>query len=81
MKTYILRVALEPDEDGWLAYCPALVKCGVATWGCTPKEALQNLQEVADMVLADLVERQDPIPEGTAEEICLSPELRVAVTV
>lgn len=81
MQTYILRVALEPDEDGWLAYCPALVKCGVATWGCTKKEALQNLQEVADMVLADLVECQDPIPEGPAEEICLSPELRVAVTV
>lgn len=81
MKTYIFQVELEPDEDGWLAYCPALVKCGVATWGCTPKEALQNLQEVADMVLADLVECQDPIPEGPAEEISLSPELRVAVTV
>ena len=81
MKTYVLRVVIEKDEDGWLAYCPALVESGVATWGQTEEEAMKNIQEVAEMVLADMIECQDVIPEGPHDDIQISPERRVAVNV
>ena len=81
MKTYVLRVVVEKDEDGWLAYCPALVESGVATWGQTEEEAIKNIQEIAEMVLADMIECQDPIPEGPDEDIHISLERRVVVNV
>lgn len=39
MKTYVFRVVVEPDEDRWHAYCPALEDKGGATWA-TPKKKL-----------------------------------------
>jgi predicted RNase H-like HicB family nuclease len=39
MKSYLFRVVVEPDEDRWHAYCPALDKYGAATWGYTKEEA------------------------------------------
>ncbi len=29
MKTYIFKAVIEPDDDRWAAYCPALLKQGV----------------------------------------------------
>ena len=46
MKSYVLRVVLEPDEDTWRAYVPELEVRGAATWGKTREEALRNIQEV-----------------------------------
>ena len=63
MKTYVLKVRIEPDEDGWRAFYPAWEHVGASTWGCTREEALKNIQEVLQMVLEDLVEENDPIPE------------------
>ncbi len=81
MKTYIFRVVIEPDEDRWAAYCPALEKHAAATWGYTREEALKNIQEVVQMVLEELVEDREPIPEEPAEEVFVSSEPRVAVTI
>jgi predicted RNase H-like HicB family nuclease len=81
MKTYIFRVVVEPDEDRWAAYCPALEQYAAATWGYTKEEALKNIQEVVQMVLQELVEDQEPIPEEPSEEVALFPEPRVAVTI
>lgn len=55
MKTYLFRVVVEPDEDRWHAYCPALEEKGAATWGYTEEEALKNIQEVVHMVVRSLI--------------------------
>jgi hypothetical protein len=31
--TYTFKVVVEPDEDRWRAYCPALEAQGASTWG------------------------------------------------
>ena len=42
MTTYTFRVVVEPEEDRWRAYCPALEAQGAATWGYTQEEALRS---------------------------------------
>ena len=81
MKTYVFHIKLEPDEEGWRAFYPAWEKIGASTWGYTQKEALKNIQEVLEMVLEDLVELNDPIPEVPKGEGTISSEPRVAVTI
>jgi predicted RNase H-like HicB family nuclease len=80
MKTYIFKAVVEPDDDRWSAYCPALLKQGAATWGNTKEEALHNLEEVVKMVLESLNEHQEPIPEGPTDQVQVSQEPQVAVT-
>lgn len=77
MRSYIFHIVVEPDEDVWRAYIPELEDKGAATWGHTKDEALRNIQEVAQMVIEELVEDGQPIPEG----ITVSDETVVAVTV
>ena len=62
MKTYTFKVVIEPDEDRWFAYCPALEKEGAATWGYTRKEALKNIREVIEMIVEELIEDGKPFP-------------------
>lgn len=82
MNTYVFRVVVEPDEDRWVSYCPALEQYGAATWGYTEAEALKHIREVVEMVLTELVADNLPIPEGPAEEVAIfSTEHRVAVPV
>jgi predicted RNase H-like HicB family nuclease len=80
MKTYQFRVMVEPDEDRWIALCPALVKQGAATWGYTREEAFKNIQEVLEMVLESMIELGMTIPQAP-DEMVLLPEERIAVTV
>ena len=77
MKTYQFRVVIEPDEDGWIAFCPTLVSRGAATGGDTREEALKNIREVLTMVLESLIEHDEPIP-GNEEAACV--EELIAVT-
>ena len=81
MRTYTFRVVVEPDEDRWHAYCPALEQYGAATWGATREEALKHIHEVIEMVIEELAEDGVPIPEGPKEEVEVSSDARVAVTV
>jgi predicted RNase H-like HicB family nuclease len=82
MTAYTFKVVIEPDDDRWYAYCPALVARGRSTWGATPEEALANLETVVKMVVASLAEHGEPIvetaPSGSVE---VSAEPLVAVTV
>ncbi len=80
MKTYVFRVVVEPDEERWHAYCPVLEEYGAATWGYTQEEALKNIREIVEMVLEELAEDNQPIPEGPTEEVFVTFEPRVAVT-
>lgn len=77
MTSYIVQVVVEPDEDAWRAFIPNLESRGAATWGHTREEALRNIQEVAQMVIEELVEEQAPLPDS----VSASPGAVVAVTV
>ena len=81
MKTYTFKVVVEPDDDRWHAYCPALEQYGAATWGNTKEAALKHIQEVVQMVVEELIEDGITIPEGPEDVVVVFPESRVAVTV
>ena len=77
MRSYVLRVVVEPDEDTWRAYVPDLEARGAATWGATREEGLRNIQEVAQMVVEDMIEDGEALPESAV----VSDEPAVAVNV
>ncbi len=84
MKSYNFRVVIEEDnfEDGREAYhahCPALKKQGASTWGNTIEEALKNIQEVVQLIIAELIEDGEPIPEGPESEVKILSEPHVVV--
>ena len=64
MKSYVFRVMIEPDDDKWHARVPELEGRGAATWASTRDEAFKNIQEVTRMVIEDMLEDGDPIPDG-----------------
>ncbi len=86
-KTYSFKVVLEPDEDfdgnpsGWHAYCPVLETQGASTWGSTEAEALKNIDSVIHMVVESMREHDESIPEEPSEEVEVTVDPRVAVTV
>ncbi len=57
-----VQVIVEPDEDGFHAYCPALK--GLHVSGSTEDEALQNVSNAAMAYIESLVKHGDPIPIG-----------------
>lgn len=87
MKTYNFRVVIEPDEDfdgnpaGWHAHCPLLEEQGASTWGTTESEALANINNVVHMVVESMVEHGEHIPDEPADQVEVTVEPRVAVTV
>jgi predicted RNase H-like HicB family nuclease len=44
-----LRIAIEPDEDVYVAYCPELPGC--VTYGKTEEEAHKNIVEAIELYL------------------------------
>jgi len=81
VKTYIFKVVLEPDGEGWHVYSPALDKYGAATWGETKEKAVRHIQEVIEMIVEELLEEGTPIPEEPREAVTVSEEPVVTVTV
>ncbi len=81
MKTYNFRIVVEPDGERWHAYCPALVRQGAATWGNTEREALNNIQEVVQMVVESLMEHGEALPAEPADQVQVFGEPQVAVVV
>ena len=77
MKSYVFKVLVEPDADKWYARVPELESEGAATWGHTREEAFRNIQEVARIVIEDMLEDGEQLPEG----VIVSEEPLVAVTV
>ena len=77
MTSYIVQVVVEPDEDVWRAFVPQLESRGAATWGHTREEALRNIQDVAQMVIEEMLEERSPLPDS----VSASPDAVVAVTV
>jgi len=87
MKTYNFKVVVEPDEDfdgqpaGWHAYCPVLERQGASTWGETQNEALKNIDELVRLVVESMLEHGERIPEEPSDQVEVTVEPRVAVTV
>jgi hypothetical protein len=74
MTTYLYRVIIEPDAQGWKASCPALLGWGASVW-CTSREAaVRHLHETIERIVTQLRERGEPIPEdiGTSSEPVVS---------
>ncbi len=63
MKSYVFKVELEPDEDGWHVFYGPWRKIGASTWGKTREEAMKNIQEVLEMIIEELQEEGKPIVE------------------
>lgn len=81
MKTYVFRIVVEPDEDRWVAFAPALKARGGAIWGYTQDEALENIRQVVQMTIQSMREHGEPIPQDPASDVLVLPEPQVAVTV
>ena len=81
LKSYVFRVVVEPDEDRWFAYCPALEKYAATTWGYTRDEALQHIREVVEMIVEELIEEHAHIPDEPRADVSVSKEPQVAVTI
>jgi predicted RNase H-like HicB family nuclease len=87
MKTYSFKVVVERDEDfdgnpsGWHAYCPALERQGASTWGETEAEALKHIHDVVPMVVESMLEHDEHIPDQPADQVEVTVDPRVAVTV
>lgn len=84
MKSYVFKVVIEPDTyaDGrpaFMAYCPALP--GTTTWGDSVEEALRNVHEAAEMVLEDMIEHGELLPEASLDGVTTINEPVVSVTV
>ena len=67
MKTDAFKAVVEPDEDQWRAYCPALEGFGAATCGDTEEEALRHSHQVVEMIVEELLEEGLPIPDSPHE--------------
>lgn len=87
MKTYNFKVVVEPDEDfdgnpsGWHAYCPVLEGQGASTWGATQADAIRNLNDVVHMVVESMLEHGERVPEEPQDQVEVTLDPRVAVTV
>ncbi|HNR33059.1 MAG TPA: type II toxin-antitoxin system HicB family antitoxin [Candidatus Hydrogenedentes bacterium] len=77
MRSYIIPIVVEADEDRWRAYVPELEARGAATWGYTREEAIRNIQEVAQMVIESLIEDGEPLPTSIRQ----NEQPAIAVTV
>ncbi len=77
MRSYVFPVVIEPDEDVWRAYVPDLESKGAATWRHTKEDALKNIQEVAQMVIEELLEDGESLPAS----VTVTDQPVVAVTV
>jgi len=59
---FTVTLIVEPDEDRFHAYCPALK--GLHVEGATEDEACKNAADAAIAYLKSLIKHGDPIPLG-----------------
>jgi predicted RNase H-like HicB family nuclease len=80
MRTFNFQIVIEPDEDAWTAYCPALIEQGASTWGSTREEAIKHINEVVRMVVESLLEHGEPIPADVVDHSSESETAQLAIT-
>jgi len=87
MRSYTFKVVLEkdkwpdePDEKAvWRAYIPLLP--AAHAWGNTPQEALENLKNAVDLVIEDMLERGEAIPDKPSSQVQATDRPLITVTV
>ena len=81
MKKYLLKVEVEPLEDGrFLAICPDLQGCHAE--GDTIAEALENVEDIARIIIELCKEEGLPLPpefDGEQEPPMIQAQLLVKV--
>ncbi len=79
MKTFILKVTLNKEEDGrWSALIPALLGC--SSWGYSPQEALDNIKDAAEIYIEDMKDAGKALPSPSDElELIESPAIAVSL--
>ena len=79
MKQYLVKVEVEPlEEGGYLAVCPELQGCHAE--GDTIAEALENVEDIARIIIELCREKDLPLPaefQGTSEPVIVRAELLV----
>jgi len=60
MKVYQFTVVIEPDEDAFHAYVPALPGCH--TFGATVEQAEVNIRETIALHIENMRENNEPVP-------------------
>jgi predicted RNase H-like HicB family nuclease len=60
LTTYQFTVVLEPDEDGFHAYAPALPGCH--SWGATLDDASAHITEAIELHVEEMRKDSTPIP-------------------
>jgi predicted RNase H-like HicB family nuclease len=63
---FTVGIVVEPDEDQYHAYAPALK--GLHVGGRTEKEAIKNAIDATHLYLETLLKHGDPIPLAVADE-------------
>lgn len=61
MKVYNYSIVMEPDENGYHAYVPALSGCH--SFGNTIEEAKENITEAIQLHIEAMIEDGEIIPE------------------
>ncbi len=79
MKTYVFRVELEPDDEGWRAFYPPLEEFGASTWGESQEAALKHIQEVLTMIVEERIEAKEPIQEQESVTVAEGPLVSVTL--
>ncbi len=76
MKTLLLSIIIEPNDDGYLARCPEIQ--GAFAEGDTVEEAIFNCIDVVKMIAAYRAERGEPLG---IPEVDITPETRIALSI
>ena len=62
MKSHILQVELDREEDGrWSAWIEVLPGC--AAWGYTREEALAAIKDAAEAYVEDMLDANEELPQ------------------
>ena len=78
VKSYIFHAELAQEDDGrWSAWIATLPGC--ATWGYSPEEALEALQEATQAYIEVLVQKGQRLPVADAEPTVDAPVVAVTV--
>ena len=78
MKTYVLKVSLQEEEDGrWSASIPVLPGC--SSWGYSLEEALTNIKDAAEIYIEDMIDAGEALP-GPSDRIEVIDEPAVAIS-
>ena len=59
---FTVEIVVQPDEEGFHAYCPALK--GLHVGGETEEEVLQNAADASILYVESLIRHGEPIPIG-----------------